>query len=57
MILSKVSVPGKLLLSGLAFTIPIAVMGLFIVRGIQYDIDFNTKELRGTTYMAPLVDL
>ena len=48
---------GKLLLSGLAFTIPIAVMGFFIVRGTQYDIEFNTKELRGTAYMSPLVDL
>jgi methyl-accepting chemotaxis protein len=57
MILSKVSVPGKLLLSGLAFTIPIAVMGFFIIRGTQYDIEFNTKELLGTAYMAPLVDL
>jgi methyl-accepting chemotaxis protein len=57
MILSRVSVQGKLLLSGLAFTIPIAVMGFFIVSGTQYDIEFNTKELRGTAYMAPLVDL
>lgn len=57
MILSRVSVPGKLLLSGFAFTIPIAVMGLFIVRGIQYDIDFNTQELQGTAYLVPLVDL
>jgi methyl-accepting chemotaxis protein len=57
MILSRVSVQGKLLLSGLAFTIPIAVMGFFIIRGTQYDIEFNTKELLGTAYMAPLVDL
>jgi methyl-accepting chemotaxis protein len=57
MILSKITVPGKLLLSGLAFTIPIAVMGFFIVRGIQYDIEFNTNELRGSEYLAPLKDL
>lgn len=57
MIISRVSVPSKLLLSGLAFTIPIAVMGFFIVSGTQSDIEFNTRELRGTAYIAPLVDL
>jgi methyl-accepting chemotaxis protein len=56
-LLSKISVPGKLILSSLAFTLPIAVMSYFIVSGIRYDIRFSEKESYGVEYLRPLVDL
>jgi methyl-accepting chemotaxis protein len=57
MVLSKVSVPGKLILSSLIFTIPLAIMAYFIVSGIQYDIRFNEKEAFGAKYIDPLVEI
>ncbi len=57
MVLSRISVSGKLVLSSLIFTVPIAVMAVFIVTGIRYDIRFNEKEAMGIRYLSPLVEL
>lgn len=57
MVLSRISVSGKLVLSSLVFTVPIAVMSVFIVTGIRYDIRFNEKEAMGIRYLRPLVEL
>lgn len=57
MFLSKASVSGKLAISSLAFTIPLAVMSWFIVSGIRYDIRFNEKEAYGAAYLEPLVEI
>ncbi len=57
MLFSKISVSGKLALSSLAFTVPIAVMALFIVNGMRYDARFSEKEADGVRYLRPLVEL
>lgn len=57
MLFSNLTVPRKLLVSSLIFTIPLAVMAVFIVSGILYDQEFTAKEAYGTEYLAPLVRL
>jgi twitching motility protein PilJ len=47
----------KLLLIALTFVLPITVMLFFLVNQFQQDINFARKELDGTTYVKPLINL
>ena len=44
----------KLAMIGMAFSLPIAVLLLFVIKGINYDIRFNTLEKYGNEYQRPL---
>src|SRR5258706_73575 len=47
----------KLVLIGLAFSMPIAVLLTFLVKGIEKDIQFGTWEKLGNEYQRPLMRL
>lgn len=55
--LQDISVPRRLVLISLAFTVPLMVLLFLMVRGINDNIAFAKAELRGNDYQRPLMDL
>lgn len=53
----RLSLSQKLLLSSLAFTLPIAVLLVFVVTGFQHNIGFAQKELYGCSLIGRLADI
>ena len=51
---SKLRISTKLVVSSLAFALPIAVLLFFVIQGISYDIRFSTLEAYGNEYQRPL---
>jgi hypothetical protein len=55
--LQDISVPRRLVLISLAFSVPLMVLLFLMVRGINDNIAFAKAELRGNDYQRPLMDL
>ena len=55
--LNRLSLSQRLLLSSLAFTLPIAVLLVFVVTGFQYNISFAQKEIFGCSLIRQLGQL
>jgi len=53
----KLSLSQKLLLSSLAFVLPIAVLLVFVVSGFQHNINFAQKEIYGSILIRRLAEL
>ena len=55
--LNRLSLSQRLLLSSLAFTLPIAVLLFFVVTGFQYNVSFAQKEILGCGLILQLGQL
>jgi signal transduction histidine kinase/DNA-binding response OmpR family regulator len=56
-LMNRLRYPQKFMLVGLLLVLPLAVVLYQFLVQINKDIDFNSKEIRGVIYNAPLVDV